>query len=61
LLNSRIQIEQLRHDQVDGIFPVLKITLKLSNMDGVKQQDSTLQNDSNLDFKWIKQIAQNIV
>jgi hypothetical protein len=27
LLNSRIQIEQLRHDQVDGIFPVLKITL----------------------------------
>jgi hypothetical protein len=30
-------------------------------MDGVKQQDSTLQNDSNLDFKWIKQIAQNIV
>jgi hypothetical protein len=24
---SRIQIEQLRHDQVDGIFPVLKITL----------------------------------
>ena len=30
-------------------------------MDGVKQQDSTPQNDSNLDFKWIKQIAQNIV
>jgi hypothetical protein len=28
LLNSRIQIEQLRHDQVDGIFPVLKITLQ---------------------------------
>jgi hypothetical protein len=27
-------------------------------MDGVKQQDSMLQNDSNLDFKWIKQIAQ---
>ena len=27
LLNSRIQIEQLHHDQVDGIFPVLKITL----------------------------------
>jgi hypothetical protein len=27
LLNSRIQIEQLRHNQVDGIFPVLKITL----------------------------------
>jgi hypothetical protein len=27
LLDSRIQIEQLRHDQVDGIFPVLKITL----------------------------------
>ena len=27
MLNSRIQIEQLRHDQVDGIFPVLKITL----------------------------------
>jgi hypothetical protein len=27
LLNSRIQIEQLRHDQVDGILPVLKITL----------------------------------
>jgi hypothetical protein len=27
LLNSRIQIEQLRHDQVDGTFPVLKITL----------------------------------
>jgi hypothetical protein len=27
LLNSRIQIKQLRHDQVDGIFPVLKITL----------------------------------
>jgi hypothetical protein len=27
LLNSRIQIEQLRHDQVDGISPVLKITL----------------------------------
>jgi hypothetical protein len=25
--DSRIQIEQLRHDQVDGIFPVLKITL----------------------------------
>jgi hypothetical protein len=25
--NSRIQIEQLRHDQVGGIFPVLKITL----------------------------------
>jgi hypothetical protein len=23
-------------------------------MDGVKQQDSTLQNDSNLGFKWIK-------
>jgi hypothetical protein len=22
-----VQIEQLRHDQVDGIFPVLKITL----------------------------------
>jgi hypothetical protein len=33
-MNSRIQIEQLRHDQVDGIFPVLKIT-----MDGVKQQE----------------------
>jgi hypothetical protein len=30
-------------------------------MDGVKQHDSTPQNDSNLDFKWIKQIAQNIV
>jgi hypothetical protein len=27
LLNSRIQIEQQRHDQVDGIFPVLKIIL----------------------------------
>jgi hypothetical protein len=26
-LNSRIQIEQLRHDQVDGIFSVLKISL----------------------------------
>jgi hypothetical protein len=25
--DGRIQIEQLRHDQVDGIFPVLKITL----------------------------------
>jgi hypothetical protein len=58
LLNSRIQIEQLRHDQVDGIFPVLKIT-----MDGVKQvkQESTPQNDSTLGFKWIKKIAQNIV
>ena len=30
-------------------------------MDGVKQQDSTPQNDSTLGFKWIKQIAQNIV
>ena len=30
-------------------------------MDGVKQQDSTPQNDSNLGFKWIKKIAQNIV
>ena len=24
-------------------------------MDGVKQQDSTTQNDSTLGFKWIKQ------
>jgi hypothetical protein len=30
-------------------------------MDGVKQQDSTPQNDSTLGFKWIKKIAQNIV
>jgi hypothetical protein len=30
-------------------------------MDGVKQQDSTPQNDSTLSFKWIKKIAQNIV
>jgi hypothetical protein len=30
-------------------------------MDGVKQQDSTHQNDSTLGFKWIKKIAQNIV
>jgi hypothetical protein len=28
---------------------------------GVKQQDSTPQNDSTLGFKWIKKIAQNIV
>jgi hypothetical protein len=34
---------------------------KLNNMDGVKQQDSTPQNDSTLGFKWIKKIAQNIV
>ena len=34
---------------------------KLKNMDGVKQQDSTPQNDSTLGFKWIKKIAQNIV
>jgi hypothetical protein len=34
---------------------------KLNNMDGVKQQDSTPQNDSTLGFKWIKNIAQNIV
>jgi hypothetical protein len=27
---------------------------KLNNMDGVKQQDSTPQNDSTLGFKWIK-------
>ena len=27
-------------------------------MDGVKQQDSTPQNDSTLGFKWIKKIAQ---
>ena len=26
-------------------------------MDGVKQQDSTPQNDSTLGFKWIKKIA----
>ena len=30
-------------------------------MDGVKQEDSTLQTDSTLGFKWIKKIAQNIV
>ena len=30
-------------------------------MDGVKQQDSTPQNDSTLGFQWIKKIAQNIV
>jgi hypothetical protein len=30
-------------------------------MDGVKQQDSTPQIESNLGFKWIKKIAQNIV
>ena len=30
-------------------------------MDGVKQQDSTPQNDSTLGFKWITKIAQNIV
>jgi hypothetical protein len=30
-------------------------------MDGVKQQNSTPQNDSTLGFKWIKKIAQNIV
>ena len=30
-------------------------------MDGVKQQDSTPQNDSTLGFEWIKEIAQNIV
>ena len=30
-------------------------------MDGVKQQDSTPQNDLTLVFKWIKKIAQNIV
>jgi hypothetical protein len=34
---------------------------KLNNMDGVKQQDSTPQNDSTLGFKWIKKITQNIV
>jgi hypothetical protein len=34
---------------------------KLNNMDEVKQQDSTPQNDSTLGFKWIKKIAQNIV
>jgi hypothetical protein len=28
-------------------------------MDGVKQQDSTPQNDSTLGFKWIKKITQN--
>jgi hypothetical protein len=60
LLNSRIQIEQLRHDQVGGIFPVVFIFLyrKLNNMDGVKQQDSTPQNDSTLGFKWIIKITQ---
>jgi hypothetical protein len=36
LLNSRIQIEQLRHDQVDGIFPVLKITLPKSEFGAFK-------------------------
>ena len=30
-------------------------------MDGVKQQDSMPQNDSTLGFKWMKNIAQNIV
>ena len=30
-------------------------------MDGVKQQDSTPQNDWTLGLKWIKKIAQNIV
>ena len=34
---------------------------KLNNMDGVKQQDSTPQNDSTLGFKWIKKIPQYIV
>jgi hypothetical protein len=34
---------------------------KLNNMDGVKQQESTPQNDSTLGFKWIKKIAQNIM
>jgi hypothetical protein len=34
---------------------------KLTKMDGVKDQDSTPQNDSTLGFKWIKKIAQNIV
>jgi hypothetical protein len=34
---------------------------KFNNMDGVKQQDSTPQNDSTLGFKWIKKISQNIV
>ena len=29
-------------------------------MDGVKQQDSTPQNDSTLSFKWIKKIAQTV-
>jgi hypothetical protein len=29
-------------------------------MDGVKQQDTTPQNDSTLGFKWIKKIAQEI-
>jgi hypothetical protein len=33
----------------------------IPEVDGVKQQDSTLQNDSTLGFKWIKKIAQNIV
>jgi hypothetical protein len=34
---------------------------KLNNMDGVEQQYSTPQNDSILNFKWIKKISQNIV
>jgi hypothetical protein len=34
---------------------------EINNMDGVKQQNSTPQNDSTLGFKWIKKIAQNIV
>jgi hypothetical protein len=33
----------------------------INNMDEVKQQDSTPQNDSTLGFKWLKKIAQNIV
>jgi hypothetical protein len=28
---------------------------KLNNMDGVKQQDSTPQNDSTLGFKWMEE------
>jgi hypothetical protein len=30
-------------------------------MDGVKQQDSTPQNDSTLGFKWIKKISHKIL
>ena len=32
-----------------------------SELDGVKQQDTTPQNDSTLSFKWLKKIPQNIV